>query len=320
MFDAKVTRCSNVCRNRHEVSRHSGLVAGSNEPVARGSRIGEGFERAEGLRGHDEERGRGVESSERAGKMRGVYVRDEANIGSSLGEIGERIDHHSRTKIRAADAQVDDRFNCSAVVACPCARMNAKGIISNISTIRCERNFDAILNQESKYTINFYNPIFTQGPGSPSNLSSTGFNISGRLQTLYLDDDGNGNIRSYYLEEGSSTKVYVNNTQGAIDYGTGKLIIDQLNITGTVLDNNSVEVFVTLNSNDIVSVRNVLLTINTEDITVNTIVDKIATGESSAGVDYQTTSSSELSRTGGTGVAGAASRTPRSRTIGAALC
>ena len=182
-----------------------------------------------------------------------------------------------------------------------------KGIISNISTIRCERNFDAILNQESKYTINFYNPIFTQGAGSPTNLSSTGFNISGRTQTLYLDDDGAGNIRSYYLEEGSSTKVYVNNTQGAIDYATGKLIIDQLNITGTVLDNNSVEVFVTLNSNDIVSVRNVLLTINTEDITVNTIVDKIATGESSAGVDYQTTGSSELSQTGGTGVAGATS-------------
>ena len=59
----------------------------------------------------------------------------------------------------------------------------------------------------------------------------------------------------------------------------------------------------TLNSNDIVSVRNVLLTINESDITVNTIVDKIATGESSAGVDYQTSSSNELSNTGGSGLA-----------------
>lgn len=182
-----------------------------------------------------------------------------------------------------------------------------KGIISNISTIRCERHFDAILNQESKYTINFYNPLFTQGAGSPTNLSSTGFNIAGRAQTLYLDDDGAGAIRSYYLEEGSSTKVYVNSNQGAIDYATGKIIIDQLNVTSTVLDNNAVEVFVTLNSNDIVSVRNVLLMINEKDITVNTIVDKIATGESSAGVDYQTTGSNELSKTGGSGVAGAAS-------------
>ena len=49
----------------------------------------------------------------------------------------------------------------------------------------------------------------------------------------------------------------------------------------------------TLNSNDILSVRNVLLEINESDITVNTIVDKVATGESSAGVDYQTSSSNE---------------------------
>ena len=34
-------------------------------------------------------------------------------------------------------------------------------------------------------------------------------------------------------------------------------------------------------------------------VVVNTIVDKVATGESSAGVDYITTSSSELSKTGG---------------------
>ena len=182
-----------------------------------------------------------------------------------------------------------------------------KGIVSNVTTIRCQRYFDAILNTESKYTINFYNPIFTQGAGSPTNISSTGFNIAGRTQTLYLDDDGAGNIRSYYLEEGSSTKVYVNSTQGQIDYATGKIIVDQLNITSTVLDENQVKIFVTLNSNDIVSVRNILLTINESDITVNTIVDKIATGESSAGVDYQTSSSNELSNTGGSGLAGAAS-------------
>ena len=181
------------------------------------------------------------------------------------------------------------------------------GIVSNITTLRCERHFDAILNQESKYTINFYNPLFTQGAGSPTNLSSTGFNIAGRAQTIYLDDDGAGNIRSYFLEEGSSTKVYVNNTQGAIDYATGKMIIDQLNITGTVLDANAVELYVTLNSNDIVSVRNVLLMINEDDIVVNTIIDKVATGESSAGTEYQTSASNELSRTGGSGIAGASS-------------
>ncbi len=190
------------------------------------------------------------------------------------------------------------------------------GIVSNITTLRCERHFDAILNVKSKYTINFYNPLFTQGVGAPTNLSSTGFTVAGLANTLYLDDDGGGNIRSYYLEEGSSTRVYVNSGQGQIDYGTGKIVIDQLNITGTTLDNNAVEIFVTLNSNDIVSVRNVLLMINEEDITVNTIVDKVATGESSAGVDYQTTGSNELSKTGGSGVTTATSNIVSSGSTG----
>lgn len=175
------------------------------------------------------------------------------------------------------------------------------GIVSNTTTIRTERLFDAIVGSESKYTVNFYNPIFTQGPGSPSNLSSTGFVPSGRAETHYLDDDGAGNVRSYYLEEGSSTKLYTNLLQGTIDYATGKVVVDQLNISSTVLDNNQVSIFVTLNSNDIVSVRNLLLSIEDDDIVVNTIVDKVATGESSAGTDYIVSSSNELSQTGSSG-------------------
>ena len=52
------------------------------------------------------------------------------------------------------------------------------------------------------------------------------------------------------------------------------------------------------------SVREILLMIDPLTVVVNTIVDKVATGESSAGVEYITTSSSELSKTGGTGAAG----------------
>lgn len=174
------------------------------------------------------------------------------------------------------------------------------GVVSNITTIRVERTFTAIVQQESKYTVNFYNPIFTQGAGSPSNLTSTGFVPSGRTEVHYLDDDGAGNIRSYYLEEGSSTKVYTNLLQGTINYATGKVIVDQLNIYSTVLDNNEVQIYVTLNSNDIVSVRNLLMQIDENSITINPIVDKVATGESSAGTDYTTTASNELSRTGST--------------------
>lgn len=172
------------------------------------------------------------------------------------------------------------------------------GIVSNMTTIRVHRVIDAIAGTQTKYTVNFFNAIFTQGANTPANLSSTGFVPSGRTETHYLDDDGEGNIRAYYLEEGSATKVYTNLQQGTINYATGKVIVDQLNIASTILDNNQFKIFVTLDSNDIVSVRNALLIIDENDIVVNTIVDKVATGESSAGVDYTTTKSNELSRTG----------------------
>jgi hypothetical protein len=172
------------------------------------------------------------------------------------------------------------------------------GIVSNMTTIRVHRVIDALVGSQTKYTVNFFNAIFTQGANTPANLSSTGFVPSGRTETHYLDDDGEGNVRAYYLEEGSATKVYTNLQQGTINYATGKVIVDQLNIASTVLDNNQFKIFVTLDSNDIVSVRNALLIIDENDIVVNTIVDKVATGESSAGVDYTTTKSNELSRTG----------------------
>ena len=174
------------------------------------------------------------------------------------------------------------------------------GITSNITTFRIEQHFTAVLNEKFKYTTNFYNPLFTQGAGAPTNLSSTGFYLTGSTNLHFLDDDGAGNVRSYYLEQGTSTRVYTNSQQGTINYKTGQIIVDQLSVTSTVLDNNEVKIYVTPNSNDVVSVRNVLLMINPANVVVNTIVDKVATGESTAGVDYTVSSSHNLSQTGQT--------------------
>ena len=39
---------------------------------------------------------------------------------------------------------------------------------------------------------------------------------------MFLNDDGQGNVRMYYLVSG--VKTYQNNTQGTINYTTGKLL------------------------------------------------------------------------------------------------
>ena len=50
-------------------------------------------------------------------------------------------------------------------------------------------------------------------------LLSTGFKITGNTNEMFLNDDGEGNVRMYYLS--GTTKVYQNNTQGTIDYANG---------------------------------------------------------------------------------------------------
>ena len=109
----------------------------------------------------------------------------------------------------------------------------------------------------------------------------------------FLDDDGNGNVRRYYLSSGIRT--YSNETQGTIDYSTGQITLNSLNIasisnirgaTSTV-----VELTVTPNSNDVVPVRDQIVEIDIANSTINVTADSFVGGSADAGVGYTTTSS-----------------------------
>ena len=52
-------------------------------------------------------------------------------------------------------------------------------------------------------------------------LQSTGFFISGNENEMFLNDDGKGNVRLYYIV-GGTTKTYADNTAGTVDYNTGE--------------------------------------------------------------------------------------------------
>ena len=45
---------------------------------------------------------------------------------------------------------------------------------------------------------------------------------------MFLDDDGNGNVRRYYIVSG--VRTYANNTQGTINYSTGQITLNSLNV------------------------------------------------------------------------------------------
>ena len=166
-------------------------------------------------------------------------------------------------------------------------------ILSNITTVKMRKDFTPTLNSSTKYDVYFRNAIYNPHSGHESVLSSTGFKISGNNNEMFLDDDGLGNVRVYYLVSG--IKTIQNATQGTIDYGTGQITLNSLsvasisNIRGSA--SSKIEITVSPSSNDVVPVRDQILEIDIENSIVNVSEDTFVGGSSDAGVGYTTSSS-----------------------------
>ena len=166
-------------------------------------------------------------------------------------------------------------------------------ILSNITTVKMRKSFTPTLNSSTKYDVYFRNAVYNPHSGHEPILSSTGFKISGNANEMFLDDDGIGNVRLYYLVSG--IKTVENATQGTIDYATGQVTLNSIaiaeisNIRGGI--SKVVEITVTPSSNDIVPVRDQILEIDVSNSIINVSEDTFIGGSSEAGVGYTTTSS-----------------------------
>jgi hypothetical protein len=161
-------------------------------------------------------------------------------------------------------------------------------ILSNITTIRMSQVLTPTIDTAAKYTISFNNAFYHPHDGHTPILDSTGFviTVSSNTNTLYFDDDGSGNVRTYYLT--GSAKTYVDSTAGTIDYTTGKIVITSINITSVVNSDGTVSLKIIPNSNDIVAVRNNVLELDTTNMSITAEADTIASGSSNAGTSYTT--------------------------------
>ena len=77
-----------------------------------------------------------------------------------------------------------------------------------------------------------------------------------------------------------------------VNYSTGVISINAINITSTVNVDSTIDFTLIPSSNDVVATRGILIDISSSDISVKAEVDTIASGESSAGVGYSSTSTS----------------------------
>ena len=165
-------------------------------------------------------------------------------------------------------------------------------ILSNITTLKLHKAFTATVSSSTTYTISFNNALYNPHSGHNSDmggiLSSSSFKVSGDTTNNYfLNDDGQGNVRLYYVAGG--VNVYTNNTQGTIDYTTGKITLNSLHISevGNVDGATSTTIRLTVvpNSVDVVPVRNQVIQIDETNATVVVTADDYDT---TSGIGYTT--------------------------------
>ena len=171
-------------------------------------------------------------------------------------------------------------------------------IVSNITTIKIRKQFSPTLNSSTKYDIYFrnslYNPVSGYNASQGGILESSGFKVSGDTTNIYfLDDDGAGNVRRYRFLGG--TRSYINNTQGTINYSTGQITLNSLNITTIEnirgITSTVIELTVKPNSNDIIPVRDQIVEVDVANSSITVEPDTFIGGSADAGIGYTTTTS-----------------------------
>ena len=167
-------------------------------------------------------------------------------------------------------------------------------LLSNITNVKLRKSHTALIDgTASSIALNFGNALYN--PHSGHNkvgggvITTTGFFISGDVNNYFFDDDGNGNMRRYYLD--GSTRVYSDNTAGTVIYSTGVVSINSLTYSSTSNTDTTINFTVVPSSNDVISTKNQLLDITASEISVTGVSDTVASGETSAGVGYTTSSS-----------------------------
>ena len=155
-------------------------------------------------------------------------------------------------------------------------------ITSNITKVKMRKNVPISLNQRFNYKICFGNRINAQ-LDTPT-LETNGFKrADGGNRVYYLNDDGLGTIRLYYVTTDGS-KQYIGGNWGTIDYTMGEVTINDLVITEVVSStDNIIQFSVTPESNDIVSLRETYLTLGIDNLVVNVIDDEISSGSNTSG-------------------------------------
>ena len=147
-----------------------------------------------------------------------------------------------------------------------------RSITSNITRVAMRKNVTVELNTRVNYKICYGNRINQQTSTSPS-VSTSGFKIVGDdINTYYLNDDGAGTLRLYYVK-GTGEFEYTDGLWGTVDYDMGEIVINDLIIQSTSVTGNALQISATPKSNDLVSLRETYITMGIDNSVITVVED-----------------------------------------------
>ena len=170
-------------------------------------------------------------------------------------------------------------------------------ITSNITKIEIRRDMKPVLNSNAEYELCFGNQFYIKN-NNGYNIKSSGFNIFGIADTVFLSDfpDENrktGNLFLFTLSSRANPTVISDNV-GTIDYERGEIIIKPINITSTskkVQNIPIIEISACPESNDVIGLQDLYLQLDVSNSTVDMVADNVESGDNSSGTLYTATSS-----------------------------
>jgi hypothetical protein len=160
-------------------------------------------------------------------------------------------------------------------------------ITSNITKVIIRRDLKAAINQFAQYELCFGNRFNVKSQGN--NIKSTGFKISGEVDTVYLTDVPNADLKtgiiSIVKQVSEETRVIVKSA-GTVDYGKGEINLGTVNVTETAVSGNIIEIQAFPESNDVVGLRDLYISLSIPKSTINIVRDAIASGDEISGTRF----------------------------------
>lgn len=169
-------------------------------------------------------------------------------------------------------------------------------VTSNITKVKIRRDLQPEFNKFATYELCFGNAFHVKRnnllDNRGYNIKSTGFNILNVDGTVYLSDvpidNEKGTIFFFVLKD--NLPFIIKNNAGVVNYKTGEIRLDVVNITSTV-STNGIEVQAIPESNDVIALKDIYLDLSISNLFVNMVEDKITSGENTSATEYIVTSS-----------------------------